>query len=269
MRDGDDNSATVLYERKGAVASLTLNRPERYNAVSEALVTRLVACLRQANADDGARIVVLRAAGKHFSVGDDLTDFDPDRPDPGKARRVIENFQQVTREILHSRKLFVAVVQGYVVGGAFTWPLNCDLSLWADDACAFLPEAGHGLFVSGGLSAILPHVCGRPRALDMMLTGEKMGVAALRDAGIAARVVPADALAAATDALLERLQAISPRTLMAYKTIVDRPGPDAIEAAMARETMAALDAAADPATLETLRRWAQAKAGQPKKGAVE
>ena len=108
--------------------------------------------------------------------------------------RLVEELQRVTRHLMLGDKPVVGLVHGWAVGGGFSWTLNCDLTLWAESAKARLPEVGLGMFVSGGLSLLLPRVAGRMAASEITWLGPRLDAVRLLALGIAWRVVPDDAL---------------------------------------------------------------------------
>ena len=249
----------VRHERRGALSVVTLARPDHRNAVNLPLVRALDDALRAASADPETRLVLLTAEGEHFSVGDDLKEFDIIEPALDHADAVIAGFQAVTRSILSSSKVHVCAVRGWAIGGAFAWPVNCDLSIWAEDARVLLPESGHGLFVSGGLTHLLPTRCGQSRAFDMMLSGEPISAQRLLAFGLADRLVPATELDDEAQRWCDRLLALPVRSLPAYRRAMWSESRDAVERALAVETAEAMSAVRDPALYARMANWRSRK----------
>jgi enoyl-CoA hydratase/carnithine racemase len=191
----------VRLERRDAVAIVTLDRPDRLNAISGALLGDLHAALVDANADPEIGVIVLTGAGRAFCAGDDLKEFTEQALDP---RAHIEAIQQITRDLMLNGKPVVGALHGYAVGGGFEWLLNCDLVVAADDLVAFFPEMAIGQFVTGAVTHLLPLAVGHQRAMELLLLGERQSAEALRALGLVNRVVPVaelleDALAWATE----------------------------------------------------------------------
>jgi hypothetical protein len=131
---------------EGRVSMVTLNRPERLNAISGDLLVDLHAALVQAQADPTTGAIVLTGAGRAFCAGDDLKEFDQQSESPAAIALHCERIQQITRDIMFGPKLVVGAVHGYAVGGGFEWVLNCDLVVAADTLVCFFPEMALGHF---------------------------------------------------------------------------------------------------------------------------
>jgi enoyl-CoA hydratase/carnithine racemase len=174
-------------ERRAAVAIVTLDRPDRLNAISGALLADLHAALVDANADPGVGAIVLTGAGRAFCAGDDLKEFAEQASDP---RAHLEAIQQITRDLMLNGKPVVGALHGYAVGGGFEWLLNCDLVVAADDLVAFFPEMAIGQFVTGAVTYLLPLAVGHQRAMELLLLGERQTAADLKALGLVNRVVP-------------------------------------------------------------------------------
>ncbi len=187
----------ALYERRGAVGLVTLNRPERLNAISGALLADFEATLERAFADAAASVLVLTGAGRAFCAGDDLKEFDLQSENADAIRSHVSAIQRITRIMLGSDKPVVGAVHGYAVGGGFEWMLNCDLVVAADTLVAFFPEMNLGHFVTGGVTHLLPMALGYQRAMELFLLGERQPAQRLEQLGLVNFVV-------AESAMLER-----------------------------------------------------------------
>lgn len=244
----------------GRVAVVTLNRPERRNAITQDLLDQLNSALAAAEADPAVAAVLLRGAGNHFSVGDDLDEFANGGVAREDAERLATSFQQVTRHLMFGTKPTVCAVQGWAVGGALSWVVNCDFSLWAEDARAVLPEAGHGLVTTGGLSVLLPAAVGPTRAREMMLLSEPMPAASLLAWGLAHQVVTLGDLGASAMKVANRLASLPPGSAKGFRSLLIAPGRAALEAALELEAGACIAAVLDAATAERLANWRARKA---------
>jgi len=183
----------VLSEQTGPVRILTLNRPERLNAINPGLVTAFRRALEDANTDELTRVIVLQGAGRAFCTGNDLKDsaenFDSDY-DAKQADAHARELQEITRQLVLSDKIVIGAINGWAVGAGFEWAINCDFTVWAEDAKAFFPEISWGLFATGGVMTLLSRMVGIVRAREMLLLGEKYDAQDLLDLGVAWRVVP-------------------------------------------------------------------------------
>jgi enoyl-CoA hydratase/carnithine racemase len=183
----------VLAEQTGPVRILTLNRPERLNAINPGLVTVFRLALEDANADENTRVIVLQGAGRAFCTGNDLKDsadsFDSDYS-AKQADAHARELQEITRQLVSNDKIVIGAITGWAVGAGFEWAINCDFTVWAEDAKAFFPEVSWGLFATGGVMTLLSRMVGIVRAREMLLLGEKYDAQHLLDLGVAWRVVP-------------------------------------------------------------------------------
>src|SRR5262249_8699218 len=160
---------TLRYETRGAVAVVSLDRPDCLNAYSVAMRDELHAVLGAADADPAVRVLVLRGRGPAFSTGGDLREFGT-APSPFIARQVRWQ-RDVWGRLLGLRAITVAAVHGLAVGGGMEMALLCDLCLAADDARFALPETGRGMIPGVGGTQTLVRRVGTARALDLVLTG--------------------------------------------------------------------------------------------------
>jgi len=197
--------ATLRYEKRGAVAWVTLDRPETLNAYDVAMRDDLFAVLGAADEDPDVRVLVLRGRGRAFSTGGDLREFGS-APSPTLAR-IVRWRRDVWGRLLALRAASVASVHGWTVGGGMEMALLCDLCLAADTARFGLPETGLGMIPGVGGTQTLPRRTGVTRALDVTLAPRWVDAEEALRLGLVSRVVPARGLAAATRALARRLAA--------------------------------------------------------------
>ncbi len=247
-------SDSVLVTTDGPIRIITLNRPDRLNAINESLLAGLNDALAQADADDRVGAVVLRGAGRAFCAGDDLVEQEEMKDlDAAAIRPFVDAIQQVTRHIVLGDKVVICAVRGWAVGGAFSWPINADFSIWTEGARGFFPEIRYGIFVSGGVTHLLPRLVGRTLAHEMLYLSRKYDGAALAAAGLAWRVVAEDDLDLETMELahyIGRLPAIARRDM---KRCLTQPERALLEDAMARETEAVMTGILDPETYRRIR----------------
>ena len=180
----------VHYAVEGPVSVVTLNRPQRLNAIGAELLADLHAALVTAQNDPATRAIVLTGAGRAFCAGDDLKEFGQQAQDAASIANTCDAIQQITRDIMFGPKLVVGAVHGYAVGGGFEWVLNCDLVVAADDLICFFPEMSLGHFVTGAVTHVLPRTVGYQRAMELMVLGERQSAKRLADLGLVNMVVP-------------------------------------------------------------------------------
>ena len=249
-----EGSATVLTRQLGAVRIVSLNRPQRLNAITIEMLRQLNSALVEAQADTAVRAIVLRGEGRAFCAGDDLlAQLDIGPASPTALRPFVDELQCVTRNLMLGDKPVVGLVQGWAVGGGFSWTLNCDLTLWAETAQARLPEVNLGMFVSGGLSLLLPRVAGRMAAAEITWMGPRLDAMRLKSLGIAWRVVPDEMLLDEGLALAAQLAELPEDAARQLKHALLAPDRQALEAALSFETEACIAAVGNPQTLARIR----------------
>jgi enoyl-CoA hydratase/carnithine racemase len=184
------NSGPVLLTVDADVAVISLNRPERLNAVNDDLVTGLLRALAEVErADCGAAILAGR--GRAFCAGHDLKE--PRGDEAGLLGR-LERLQEVTRRIRQLPIPVIAAVHGHAVGAGAEFALGCDLVVAAADARFRFPEVGIGLSVTGGVTKLLPLLVGPVKAKELVLLGEPIDAQEALRIGLVNRVVPPDQL---------------------------------------------------------------------------
>ncbi len=247
-------SEVVLSELKDGVRTITLNRPEKLNAMTGELIRATAVAFRAANADAATRAVIFRGAGRAFCAGDDLAEHGTTGAD-SDTRATIDALQAVTREIVLGNKVVVGAIHGWAVGGGFEWAINCDLPLWAESARAFFPELKWGLFVTGAVTTLLPKIVGLTRAKEMILLGERYGARELHRLGVAWRVVPDADLFAEAEAVAARIAALPPAAVADFKRVITRAAHRDVELALGLETEAAVRGSADPEAIARIREF--------------
>lgn len=157
----------VRYAINGAIAEITLNRPEKLNSITGNMVEALHLCMDRAESDPAVRAILLRAEGKSFSAGFDLGEMDsnPSRP---AMRAVLQADYDIIMRFWHSPKPTISAIQGYALGGGFELAMACDASIASEDACFGEPEPKFG---SGIVALLLPWLTGPKQAKEMLLFG--------------------------------------------------------------------------------------------------
>ncbi len=153
------------------------------------LVDELAAALAKAEAQADTRVIILHGEGRAFCSGDDLKDLDAQTVSEPATQAWVEAIQNVTLQIMQSRKIVIAAVHGWCVGGALEWAINCDFRLFADNTRWFFPEVTYGLFVTGGVTALLTKQVGPQVAKELMILGERHDAAKAVEVGIAWKLV--------------------------------------------------------------------------------
>jgi enoyl-CoA hydratase/carnithine racemase len=248
-------SEVVLNEIAEGVRTVTLNRPERLNAINPELLAALVAALRSANDDRATRAIVLRGAGRAFCAGDDLKEFDQQRRSPGETRAYIEQIQAVTRAIVLGDKMVVGAIHGWAVGGGLEWLINCDLAILAEGTRCFFPEISLGVFVTGGVTTLLPRAVGLQKARELILFGERFDAKAALAMGLAWKVVPEVLLFAEAQSAARRIADLPAAQVRDLKRVINRAAALDVEGAMALETDATVRGFLDPETAARIAKF--------------
>jgi enoyl-CoA hydratase len=227
--------ATIVVEKLGPIARITLNRPERANALNQTMLAEIGAALDQAENDAEVRALIVRGAGSSFSSGFDLKEQMERQPRGVDQWRPLlrRDFDTVMR-FWHFPRPTIAAVRGPCLAGACELALACDLTIAADDAFFGEPELKFG---AGIVAMILPWIVGPKVAKEIILTGEdRIPAARARDIGMVNRVVAAAELDAAALALAQHIAAIDPELVKETKRAINR-------AFEARNMLAALEEA--------------------------
>ena len=237
---------TVITSIESGYRVVTLNRPERLNAINGDLLDDLAAALKSANADTGTASIVLTGAGRAFCAGDDLKEFEAQARTEAEAVSHVERIQEITRLIIGSPHIVIAAAAGWAVGGGLEWTINADLVVMADDCRCFFPELSLGLFVTGGVTYLLPERSGRPAALELMLLGERFDAARARELGIAGRVVPRERLLDEATEIARKIASLPVDRVRQLKRVIQRATD--LDTAMRLETDETVAAFLDPDT---------------------
>jgi enoyl-CoA hydratase len=222
----------LLSARAGDVALLRLDRPAKLNALTPAMLPAIAERIRGLAAESAG--LVLTGTGRAFSAGDDLdATADLDR---GGFEAVIAGFQDMTRAVLDTEVPVVAALNGLAVGGAAELTLACDARVGGPEADFFFPENGIGLTISNGSTYLLPRILGT-RALPLVLAGGRIDAAEGLRVGLLTEIAD-DPTQRAVD-MVGAWAAEGHATRWHLRLM--RPDPTVVEAAMARETVAAME----------------------------
>ncbi|HKH47835.1 MAG TPA: enoyl-CoA hydratase-related protein [Thermoanaerobaculia bacterium] len=209
---------TILVEREGRAAILTVNRPDKLNALNDQVRVDMLAALAQIETDDSIGAVVITGAGeKSFIAGADIGEFAGRTPfDQRYAMRSPRIF-----DIMSSfPKPVIAMINGFCLGGGCELALSCDIRIASEKARFGQPEIKLGLIPGGGGTQRLSRLVGTGQALRLILSGDMIDAAEASRIGLVEMVVPADELRAKTLELANRIAGMSPLTLKVAKEAV-------------------------------------------------
>lgn len=231
-----DFSTLHVETTPAGVRTITLNRPERLNAVNPALAAELPAALDAAAADDTVRVVVLTGAGRGFCAGLDLAD--PAMLGTDARAERLDPLAWVGRWVLAMRrceKPVVAAVNGPAAGAGFGLALAADLRLVSDAATLTAGYVRRGLSPDAGVSYHLPRLVGASRAADLLLTGRDVSAVEAERIGLASAVLPAAGFAEQVAGYAERLAAGPPVALALTKRLLTESADAPLEAQLRSE----------------------------------
>jgi len=224
----------VAYAFADGAARITLVNGDRGNPVHPDSTEQLLAAVLRAKAD-GARVIVLAAEGRFFSVGGDLGAFAGAADPEALLLELAEGAHRVITELVRGDAIVVSVVHGAAAGIGFPLAAAADVVLAADTAKFSLAYAKVGLSPDGG-GSLLVHTLGLHRVLRLAILGDVLTAQEAYDAGLVARVVPVADLVAVTDDVVAQLLAGSPGAFAAAKRLVRAAAEPAPEAALRRES---------------------------------
>lgn len=209
---------TILVEREGRVAIITVNRPDKLNALNDQVRNDMLAALAEIETDDAVGVVVITGAGeKSFIAGADIGEFAGRTPfDQRHAMRSPRIF-----DIMSSfPKPVIAMINGFCLGGGCELALSCDFRIASEKARFGQPEIKLGLIPGGGGTQRLPRLVGTGQALRLILSGDMIDAAEAKQIGLVEMVVPAEELRTKTLELANRIASMSPLTLKVAKEAV-------------------------------------------------
>ena len=234
------------------VRTISLNRPDSLNAMNRQLVDDVARAFDDANADGSTRSIIFTGAGRAFCAGDDRKEHRHPENE-AEARDLVGAIQHATRSIAFGAKPTVGAIKGWAVGGGFEWAINCDFPIWANDARGFFPEVSLGIFVTGGVTSLLPAMVGLNRAREMLFLGQQYEAGELLEFGVAWRVVSGDRLMEEAATVARKLSALPSDSVLAMKRVLNQGAMTDLNRAIELETEATVDAFLNPETTRRLK----------------
>jgi enoyl-CoA hydratase/carnithine racemase len=227
--------ALVSTDDRGPVRHVVLNRPDKRNAMNQALLVELAAALREAGDDPSVHCVVLRGEGRVFSAGVDLGELASFAGDLNVLRPFRNVFLNCANLAEQMPKPVICQIHHTCVGGALEVALGCDLRIASEGSQLGLPEVRFGIIPDVGGSSRLPAVVGLGRAKEMIMTAGMIDASEAHRIGLVNRVVPAEELEAATQALVDELLANSHLAVGRAKRVMDASARPALSQTLEME----------------------------------
>lgn len=224
---------TITVEKRGAVAVLTINRPDKLNALNNKVHTEGVAALDDLRKDESVRVLVITGAGeKSFIAGADISEFEGQTP-------------VTQRNTFHERSLFnsidtfpkpvIAMVNGFCLGGGNELAMACDIRVASENAKFSQPEINLGIMCGGGGTQRLTRLVGEGRSMEMVLTGDMIDAVTAEKFGLVNHVYPVDQLEAETIKLAEKIAEKAPIALQLSKEAVKFASRSNLDEGLRRE----------------------------------
>jgi enoyl-CoA hydratase/carnithine racemase len=225
----------VLCERDGAVALVTLNRPEQLNALSAALEVELAATLASAEVREASALIIRGAGDRAFSAGADTAELDVATPETALAyyEQTGDVYEQLARLAVPS----IAQIHGWCVGGGLEMALACDLRVATESARFWFPEVERGILPSSGGTARAVRALGPAVARRLILLGEKIDAPHALALGLIHEVVPDDEVAARAMGWAQELASRPRRAVQVARAAIDAAADGSHAAALAAERL--------------------------------
>lgn len=236
--------AQLLYEIKDGIGWIRFNRPELLNAFNPEEARALVSTLQQAADDDAVKAIIISSVGEAFCAGDDLKVALEEYPliKSGKIHPILdiveditESLQEIPRIIRKARKVVIAAVRGYAVGGGFEIAIDCDMIVAAESAKFGFPEANAGMTITGGASKLLPLIVGLNKAREMVLTGEFIDAAEGHRIGLVNKLVADGEEEAEAERLARVIMTRAPLAVANHKRMLQNAAEAGFEATLEME----------------------------------
>jgi len=229
------SDATILSQRDGAIARLTLNRPDRLNSFTLTMLGELSDALSDIDGDEDVRAVILTGSGRGFCAGQDLTDHAA-VDDERAIRSVVErHYNPVVRQIRALRQPVIAAVNGTAAGAGCSLALACDIAIATASAKFINAFVNIGLIPDSGGTYFLPRLVGQARALGLTLLGDAIDAKTAADWGLIWKAVPDADFNAEVDALARRLAEMPTAAIGLIKQAINLSGHHSLEQQLATE----------------------------------
>jgi enoyl-CoA hydratase len=212
------NFETILYKKERSLVTVTLNRPDRGNALNRKLTEELEKAIDNVEKDSEAKVLILSGEGKGFCAGADTSEINFDSVQATEA--FIKMFQVLFNRLEDIEKPTIASINGFAVGGGCELALACDVRIASDKASIGVPEIKMGFLPGAGGTQRLPRLVGPGNALEMLFTGEKLDAHQAYRIGLFNKVVPHEILMEETMKFAEILIQRSAQALKMAKKLV-------------------------------------------------
>lgn len=229
---------TLLYQQDGAVLTITMNRPDKLNALTDQLLHELNLAFEQAGNDTSVRAVILTGAGRGFCAGADLAEGvarGVGTPDFSFEEHLTANYNPLILRIRSLAKPVIAAINGVAAGAGMSIAVACDLKIASENASFLQAFVKIGLIPDSGSTWMLPRLIGTARALEMMLSGRKVSAQDAAQWGLVNQVVPADQLVDTVNKLAAEYASAPTQAIAYIKQAVEYASTSTLEEALNKE----------------------------------
>jgi enoyl-CoA hydratase/carnithine racemase len=227
----------VRVEQEGPVAIVTLDRPDRLNAMGDTLDTQFWAALDDIYGRPDVRVIVWRGEGRAFSAGRDVNDLGMRPPGVSDYQYIAAGHRRTEELLIPPRLPIVVAIQGWCIGGSFERALLCDLRIAADDARFRLPELVHGLIPDSAGTSRLFQMCGHGVVTDLVMTARVMDAEEALRLGVVSRVVARDRLDGEAMDVARTIAAMPPLAVRVHRQVLSSLGTAAVAASLHEELL--------------------------------
>jgi enoyl-CoA hydratase len=210
---------TILTAKEGTLGIITLNRPQTMNALSNTLVTELIAALSEFEKDDGVRCLVITGSERAFSAGADIKEMNEMT---AVQMAMTGHFFPLWDKVGHYPKPIVGALSGYVLGGGLELAMSLDVLVASETTQLGQPEIDIGVMPGGGGTQRLTRAVGKSKAMEMILTGRRIGAEEAKTLGLVSRVVPKEAYLEEAKKVANEIASKSPVAVRMAKMAVNK-----------------------------------------------
>lgn len=196
---------TILLEKAGGVATITLNRPDKMNALNQEMADELLDAINNASTDNAVKVVVLTGSGRAFCAGGDVDSPMFSVTNAGEAKGMVEQFGNVTLALASLTKPSIAAINGIAAGGSVAYALACDMIIAVEKAKFIMPYVNVAVHPDCGCSYFLPRAVGVAKACELVFTATPIDAKEAERIGLINKVVEADQLEAVTKELAGKI----------------------------------------------------------------
>jgi enoyl-CoA hydratase/carnithine racemase len=250
----------ILIEQRGPVTLVTLNRPKVLNAFNQAMFQQFRTIITAFGRDPKARVLVISGAGKAFSSGEDLTEAQTlliGEENRQRAYEHVKMLQDITRLMVGTPKIIIAAINGIAVGAGAEIAIASDIRIASKSASFMFAEVKRGLFETNGVMYLLPRLVGSGRAMEWMLTGDKIKAADAHKAGLVTRLVGGRQLLKTALNLAEEIADNAPIPVSLVKRVLARTYDVDLEAMLGLEVEAVMEVLGSEDLTEGLKSFAE------------